>query len=337
MRYGAPDAFWLLIAVAALGGLAAWALLRRPRHLDRLGDPDLVERIADSYSQTRTAIRRGLLVTGLALLCLAAARPQMGGTSVKTKTSGIDVVFALDISKSMLARDVVPSRLQASRRLLEGLMQRMETDRVALVPFAGVAFAQCPLTRDLAAIRVYLRALDPDSIPVGGTAVGRALTVAVELLSGEGKRAQERVVILILITDGEDHDSDPAAAAAAAAAAGVKVFTVGMGSLAGEPIPLYHEDGSLQGYIKDRAGKFVYSRLDEEGLRAMAEATGGLYLPYQGQATLQSLSGALRNLQQTELESSVRRQYDERFQYALGPALLLLALEAWLGNRRRQS
>ena len=110
-----------------------------------------------------------------------------------------------------------------------------------------------------------------------------------------------------------------------------------MGSVAGEPIPLYHADGSLQGYVKDRAGQFVYSRLDEAGLRAVAEKTGGLYLPYQGEATLKTLSGALKQLQATELESSVRRQYDERFQYALGPALLLLALEAWLGDRRRRA
>lgn len=335
MRYGFPDAFWLLALVALLGVATAAALLRRRQHLARLGDPDLVERLTASLSGTRLAIRRVLLVTGLALLCLAAARPQMGGTSVKTKTSGIDVVFALDISKSMLAKDVLPSRLQAARLLLEGLMQRMGTDRAALVPFAGVAFAQCPLTRDLSAISVYLRALDPESIPVGGTAVGRALTVAVELLSGDGKRAQERVVVLI--TDGEDHDSDPAAAAAKAAEAGIKVFTVGMGSVAGEPIPLYHSDGSLQGYVKDRAGQFVYSRLDEAGLQAMADKTGGIYLPYQGDGTLRALSAALGKLQQTELESSVRRQFDERFQYALGPALLLLALEALLGNRRRQS
>ena len=335
MTYGAPDAFWLLVGVAVLGIAATVAVARRRRHLARVGDPDLIERITQSHSPARVAVRRGLLVTGLALLSLAAARPQMGGTSVHTRTSGIDVVFALDISKSMLAKDMLPSRLQAARLLIEGLMARMGTDRVGLVPFAGVAFAQCPLTRDLSAISVYLRALDPDSIPVGGTAIGRALTVAVELLSGEGKHAKERVVVLI--TDGEDHDSDPAAAAAVAAEAGIKVYTVGMGSVAGEPIPLYHADGSLQGYVKDRAGQFVYSRLDETALRATAEKTGGIYFPYQGDATLTALSGALKELQDTELESSVRRQYDERFQYALGPALLLLALEAWLGERRRRA
>jgi len=302
-----------------------------------MGDPDLIARLADSACRKRQAIRRALLVTGLALLVVAAARPQMGGTTVKTRQAGIDVVFALDISKSMLAKDVAPSRLQASRLLLEGLMERMGPNRVALVPFAGVAFAQCPLTRDLSAIGVYLRSLDPESIPVGGTAMGRALSVATDLLTGkEGeKRAQSKVVVLI--TDGEDHDSDPKAAAQAAKEAGVKVFTIGMGSLAGEPIPLYHQDGSLQGYVKNRAGQFVYSRLDEDTLRTLAETTEGLYLPYQGDATLQTLSTALEALERTELESSLRRQYDERFQFALGPALLLLLLEAWLGDRRRNA
>ena len=261
----------------------------------------------------------------------------MGGTSVKTKQSGIDVVFVLDISKSMLAKDVAPSRLQASRLLLEGLMARMGTNRVALVPFAGIAFAQCPLTRDLSAIRVYLRGLDPDAIPVGGTAIGRALTVATKLLTGEASAKRSKEKLVVLITDGEDHDSDPPAAAAAAAAAGIKVYAVGMGSVAGEPIPIYHDNGDLQGYVKDRAGQFVYSRLDETSLRAMAEKTGGLYLPYQGDATLNALTDAIKTLEKTELESTIRRQYDERFQYALGPALLLLMLEAWLGDRRRSA
>ncbi len=315
----------------------AIALARRRQRWARMGDPDLIARLASSASRKRQAIRRALLVTGLALLVLAAARPQMGGTTVKTRQAGIDVVFALDISKSMLAKDVAPSRLQASRLLLEGLMERMGPNRVALVPFAGVAFAQCPLTRDLSAIGVYLRSLDPESIPVGGTAMGRALSVATELLTGEEgeKRAKSKVVVLI--TDGEDHDSDPKAAAQAAAEAGVKLFTVGMGSLAGEPIPLYHQDGSLKGYVKNRAGQFVYSRLDEATLRTLAETTEGLYLPYQGDATLQTLSTALQALERTELESSLRRQYDERFQFALGPALLLLLLEAWLGDRRRNA
>jgi len=302
-----------------------------------MGDPDLIARLATSASRKRQAIRRALLVSGLALLAIAAARPQMGGTTVKTRQAGIDVVFALDISKSMLAKDVAPSRLQASRLLLEGLMERMGPNRVALVPFAGVAFAQCPLTRDLSAIGVYLRSLDPESIPVGGTAMGRALSVATDLLTGQEGQKRAKTKVVVLITDGEDHDSDPKAAAQAAAQAGVKVYTVGMGSLAGEPIPLYHQDGSLQGYVKNRAGQFVYSRLDEATLRTMAETTDGLYLPYQGDATLRTLSTALQALERTELESSLRRQYDERFQFALGPALLLLLLEAWLGDRRRSA
>ena len=343
MRYGEPGALWILLAAALLlgGHLARFAW--RKRRMASVGDAWLIGRLAASSSVPRQVAKVLLLVLAVALLALAAARPQEGGTAVKTRQAGIDVVFAVDISKSMLARDVAPSRLQAARLLIEALLEQMQQDRVALVPFSGIAFAQCPLTRDLSAIRVYLRGMKSDSIPVGGTAVGRAIMQSVQLLAGrredEGgepaaanRRAKERAIILI--TDGEDHDSEPVKAAEAAAAEGIRIYTVGMGSVAGDPIPIYHEDGTLQGYQKDRTGKFVYTRLDEEGLRAVAERTDGLYLPWDSAGgTVTTLSRALGDLQRTELESAVRRHYDERFQYALAPALLLLFLELLLGDR----
>jgi len=340
MRYGAPDHFWLFAIAGLLLVLHVARLLGRRRRLARAGDPELVARLAESTSVPRQVARVLLLVAALSLLALAGARPQLGGTSVKTRQAGIDIVFALDVSQSMDAKDVPPSRLKAARYLLEGLLTRMGPNRVALVPFAGIAFSQSPLTHDISAIRVYLQDLRTDTIPTGGTAIGRALVKAVELLGGdvggEGeaaarpKLASERVVVLI--TDGEDHESEPLRAAELAAREGVRVFTVGIGSVAGEPIPLYHPDGSLQGYLKDRDGKFVYSRLDEETLKSVADKTQGAYLAY-GDGTAEALSLALDELEKTELEASVRRQYDERFQYALAPAILLLLLELLIGDR----
>lgn len=346
MRYGSPESFWLLAAVGALLVLHVVRLARRGRRLARAGDPALIARLTDSASVPMQVLRVLLLCAGLSLLVLAAARPQLGGTAVKTRQAGIDIVLALDVSQSMDAKDVAPSRLLAARYLLEGVLTRLGANRVGLVPFAGIAFPQCPLTNDFSAIRVYLRDLRTDTIPLGGTAIGRAVVQGIRLLGGaepatgeEGpavaqpRLAKERVIVLI--TDGEDHESEPLQAAESAAQEGIRVFAVGIGSVAGEPIPLYHPDGSLQGYLKDRDGKFVYSRLDEETLKAVAEKTNGLYLPY-GEGTADALSKALDELEKTELEASIRRQYDERFQYALAPGLLLLLLEALLGDRVRR-
>ncbi len=347
MRWGSPEASWWLVALGLLLVAYAVRLAWRSRRLASLGARQLVARLTATASLPRQVLRALLLLAGLGLLVVGLARPQLGGTAVNTRTAGIDVVFALDLSRSMEAKDLAPSRLGAARFLLESLLEKMGENRVALVPFAGIAYTQCPLTRDLSAIRVYLGDLRTDTIDRPGTAIGRALVEAVRLLGwrtkGEeeepetaaGRRAQERVVVLI--TDGEDHESDPKEAAALAAKEGIRVFAVGMGSLSGEPIPQYHPDGSLMGYLKDRDGKFVVTQLDDETLRAVAEETRGLFLPYEpGGTTLDALARALAELEKTELESSVRRQYDERFQYALAPALLLLLLEAVMGDRVRR-
>lgn len=340
MRYGHPDSLWLLALAGALLLMMLLHIGWRRRRLARVGDPRLVERLTRSTSVTRQVVRALLLAATMALLALSLARPQLGGTTIKTRQEGIDIVFVLDISKSMLARDLPPSRLQSARLLLDGLLQKMGSNRVALVPFSGLAFTQCPLTRDYSAIRVYLQDLQPGAIPVGGTAIGRALTRALTLLGhGEDDKPKAEVLqaaerIIILITDGEDHESEPLQAAKAAAEAGIRVYTVGMGSITGEPIPIVHSDGSLQGYQKDRKGQFVYTRLDEDTLRSIAEETRGLYVPYDssGQAT-EILAQAIADLEKTELERALRRHYDERFQYALFPALLFLLLEMLLGDR----
>ncbi|MBM4319720.1 MAG: VWA domain-containing protein [Deltaproteobacteria bacterium] len=350
MRWNAPEAFWLLLVVALLAAGFLWRWQRRRTAMLRLGDEKLVLQMAASTSLPAQVGRAVLLLLALVGLVLALARPQLGGTEVRRERQGIDLVLALDISRSMLAQDLRPNRLQAARLVIESLLPRLSGSQIGLVAFSGVAFAQSPLTMDHSAIRVYLQGLDPELIPVGGTALGRAIAESIELLTGKRKmdeaarRGREvrplhraRTQAILLLTDGEDHSSDPLAAAQEAAKEGIRLYTVGLGTASGEPLPIYHPDGSLQGYRKDREGKVIYSRLDEKTLSEVAQATGGAYLPFAGTAPLSMrLFQVLDSLEKEALGKDVRRHMDERYAYPLVPALLLLGLELLIGDRRRR-
>lgn len=350
MRWNAPEAFWLLLVVAGLAAGFLWRWHRRRTLMRRLGDEVLVRRMAETTSFPAQVGRAVLLLLALVGLVVALARPQLGGAEVRSERRGIDLVIALDISRSMLAQDIRPSRLQAARLVLESLLPRLSGSQVGLVAFAGVAFPQSPLTQDHSAIRVYLQGLDPDLIPVGGTAIGRAIAESTELLTGKRKLAEAarqgrelkplrraRTQAILLLTDGEDQQSDPLLAAEEAAREGIHIYTVGLGTASGEPLPIYNPDGSLQGYRKDRNGKVIYSHLDEKTLTEVAQKANGLYLPYHGDQPLKDrLLRVLDSLEKEALGSGVRRHMDERYAYPLVPALLLLGLELLIGDRRRR-
>ncbi len=350
MRWHAPEAFFFLVALALLLLGHLWRWWSRARRMREVGDPGLMGAMAASSSLPAQVGKVALVISALVCIVLAVARPQLGGAEIRSEKRGIDLVLALDVSRSMAAQDVRPSRLKAARLAIEAALPKLAGSRLGLVPFSGVAFPQCPLTSDQAALRVYLQDLEPGQLPVGGTAVGRALAEASELLTGRRKLAEAarmglqleplrraRTQAILLVTDGEDHQSDPLAAAEEAAKDGIRIFTVGMGTVSGEPLPLYNEDGSLQGYQRDREGKVVYSRLDEATLRQIAEKSGGAYLPFEGgRPFAERLADLIGSLEQESLGEGVRRHMDERYAYPLALALLLLALELLLGDRRKE-
>jgi Ca-activated chloride channel family protein len=337
---------WVLLVIPALIGLYGGYWWWKGKVAASLGRP----RLLAWRSGRKQVLRFALLMASLALLILAVARPQWGERQRKVTREGIDLVLALDISKSMLAADVNPSRLRAAKDELIRALEQLRGDRVGLVVFTGVSFAQSPLTGDYGAIRFYLRKLDPEDMPVGGTASGRALLDSVELLTGErlgrageGQTApthekafkRARTQVIVLVTDGEDHQGDPVSAARVAAERGIRVYTVGFGSDKGEPIPVYDKEGRLQGYQKDRRGNTVYTRLNEEPLRQIAELTGGQYFHYEGQGSMaNAITSTLNTLEKEELEALLRVEYEERFPLFLYPGLLLLLLATLLGDRR---
>jgi Ca-activated chloride channel family protein len=263
------------------------------------------------------------------------------------RSRGIDMVIALDFSKSMLARDVRPNRIDRAKAELGRLLAEMDGTRVGVVAFAGETI-EFPMTVDFAAVRLFLRDLGPYDLPVGGTAIGRALTAAQDLFErthtgGRNEPAPSRVVILI--TDGEDHEGDPVEVATRLADQGTRVYVVGIGSEAGEPIPTYARDGTWTGYLRDESGELVLSALTPENegtLSRVAEATGGRYIRAEGGTVgIDELRSEMGRMRQQERDSRRVTVHEDRYALLLFPGFLLLLLEtllpqAWLGRRRRK-
>jgi len=329
-----PRALWLLGAVAALAALAAWRLAGRRALLGRVAGAQAA-RLAPTASAARPAARAGSALLGLALLALALARPQCGTRAELAKRYGVDLVIALDVSRSMRARDVAPDRL--GRALLEvgELVDSLAGDRVGLVVFAGEAFVQCPLTTDYAAARLFLRAVTPESVPQQGSDVGNALQAARQVLEGS-EQGGGRSKVVLLVSDGEDLEGEARRAAAQLGEAGIRVHALAVGTAAGEPVPLLGPDGEVRGYRKDRSGQPVVTRLDRATLEAVTGAASGEVFEIgsadHGPAALRA---ALATLEKGELTSRLTVEYEDRFAYAAWPALALLLLALLLPEGRR--
>lgn len=311
----------------------------------KLGDGNALHMMFSTFSPTRRRIRTVFFIAAAVLLVIAAAQPQWGQTNRPVKRTGVDVVFAIDISKSMLAKDVAPSRLEAARAEIKTVLSQLGGDRVALVVFTAISFAQSPLTTDYGAIRFYVDKLDPNHMPIGGTSLGRAISDSVQLLTGKSsegdsgpamKRAKSQIIVLI--SDGEDHESDPIAAAELAKSNNIRVVTVGLGSPAGDRIPILRPDGTQAGFQRDRSGEIVRSRLDEKTLQDIAQLTNGHYVRYDGQNSVaNAVLGFVDDLEESELELLMKERYRERFYFFLMPAILLLVVGMGLSERRRTS
>lgn len=323
---------WLLagLAVLVVLGLALRAAdRRRRRDLAKIATSTLLADLTRSLSPRRRTVRRALLLGGVGLAFVALARPELGFTWVESKRRGIDVMIAVDASKSMLARDVSPDRLTRAKLGVSDLLERLDGDRVGLIAFAGSAFLQVPLTLDEGAFRRALLALEPGIIPRGGSDLASAIRIAVRAFRTE----KSNFKLLVLLSDGEDLAGDAIQAATEAADAGVKIYTVGVGTSGGELIP----DGDKPGkFVEDTGGKIVKSRLDEQTLREIAERTAGFYAPLgqRGEGVTAVYEKALAPIPEEELASRLRRVPIDRFQWPLALAILLLAIEPLVGDRK---
>jgi len=334
-RLAAPEALWLLAAVAALAALGIVQLLRRRALLGRTAGPQ-ARRLAPRANLARPAGRLGLSLGGLALLALALARPQCGTRAELSRSLGVDVAIVLDVSSSMLAQDVAPDRLTRAKLEVGALLDQLAGDRVGLVVFAADAFVQCPLTSDAAAARLFLRAATPRGLPRQGSDLGQALREAGRVLASSGKVGRTRVVLVV--SDGEDLEGGGAAAAKALGEEGVRIFALAVGTPAGDFVPLVDADGVARGVKKDRKGEAVATRLDLATLRQVADAGGGevfeLDSPDRGPAAIRP---ALDALEKGELQSRLTVRYEDRYALAAFPGLLCLLAALLLRESPRQA
>ncbi len=357
--------YWYLLVIGLLFviGLVLWLVFWRAGALKRLGDPELVARLTASVSPWRRTVKAVILVAGLFLLGGALLRPQFGSEEAELQGRGIDLAVVLDISNSMLVPDVAPDRLTGAVMELNDLLSLLEGGRVSLVPFAGMAYTQTPLTSDFDAVRSYLQSLNPMDIPVPGTAIGRALDVALSTLIGarqaegskeDGKANKESMLeeiveevasfqgakykAILLITDGEDHGSKPLEIAREAADKGIRIFTVGVGSPQGDMVPKIDESGEETGskLADPDTGTLVISHLNESLLKEIASTTDAKYFHYTGQPIAGTIYKEIEGLEKREYEATRVDLRTDRYLWLALPALLLLALEWAMSERRRR-
>jgi Ca-activated chloride channel homolog len=324
---------WLLLAVfgpLALLALQAWSARERKRQLAMMAAPEFMADLTRSHSQIRRTIKNSLLVLGMAAAGVAMARPQWGQLEDRGQAIGQDVIFILDCSRSMLATDIAPSRLDRARFAIMDFVQQHGRGRVGLVAFAGQAFLQCPLTYDYDAFQDALEAVDENTIAVHGTDVGRAINEAFRAF--ENKNGPR---IMILLTDGEDLEKGGERAAELLGAQGAVIFTVGVGTPQGTDIQIRNEQGRLE-WVRDSKGEVVRSRLDETTLRRIAQAANGGYQP------LGSMGEGLARIQAVVKSDNVRgapaaarRLGIDRFHLPLAMMIMLIAAEPLITTRRR--
>ena len=332
MSFGAPIWFWALLAILVLAVLFARAEQRGVTKLREFVSPRLLPQLAATVNRSRRVLRFALVMLGLALAIVSLARPQWGYIYEDVKRKGLDLLFAVDTSRSMLSNDVQPNRLERVKLAAQDLVNQLQGDRVGLIAFAGRAFLQAPLTIDYEAAVESINDLDTKTIPEGGTNISEAINLAVNTFgkSAAGNRA------LIIFTDGEELNGDAAKTAKSAADAGVRIFTVGVGTPQGSLIPINSDDGGTA-FVKDSAGQVVKSKLDEKRLREVAQATGGFYLHLDdGPRTMSQLySQGLANMKEADIDARLGRRPIERYEWPLGAAMLALTMSILIGERKK--
>ena len=306
-----------------------WYLSWKKKAARRFGDVEVVSRLMPGVSRWRSHVKFLLLLLTAASILLALANPQIGSKLEKAQRKGIDLIIALDVSNSMLAEDIQPNRLIRARQSIGKLIDEMENDRIGLVIFAGKAYVQLPITTDYNAAKLMLSTVKPDLVPVQGTAIGAAIETA--MTSFKDDKTGRAIII---ITDGENHEDDAVGKAAEAAKRGIKVFTIGMGSADGAPIPVYRNN-HMEGFKKDQSGTTVITRLDESMLRQIAEAGNGIYVrASSSNSGLTQIFDQISKLDQNTYDTYNYADYEDRFQYFIALAILFMVINFLLNKRK---
>ena len=315
----------LLLLIPVFFIIQALVLKMRTKRIRKFGDEALVKQLMPSYAKAKVWVRLSIFSLGFFFFVIGLSRPQIGAKLKEHETKGAEIMIVLDVSNSMLAEDYSPNRLERAKLAISRLVDKLRDDRIGLIVFAGNSFVQLPITTDYVSAKMFLNSITTESVPVQGTAIGDAINTAIRSFSAQSEKSRA----VIVITDGENHEDDPVAAAKQAAEMGVRIFTIGVGSPEGKPIPM---NGEL---LKDKDGNIVVTRLDESVLHDVAAAGNGVYVRAgNSEFGLNPIIDDIRKMEDEKYSSVVFEEFDEQFMYFLAIALFFFVVEMLIGDRR---
>lgn len=297
----------------------------KKKSIRKLGDISLVSSLMPSVSRSKGWWKVVVFSIAFFFFSIGMSRPQIGAKLKEHRTEGVEIMIALDVSNSMLAEDYSPDRLDRAKLAISRLVDKLRDDRIGLILFAGSSFVQLPITTDYVSAKMFLNSISTESVPIQGTAIGDAINTAIRSFSAQSDKSRA----VIVITDGENHEDDPEAAAKQAYDMGIRVYTIGVGSPEGEPIPM---DGGL---LKDKDGNIVVTKLDEDSLRKIAEAGGGVYVKAgNSEFGLNPIVDSIKKMDEEKFSSVVFEEFDEQYMYFFAIALVFFIIEMLIGDRK---
>lgn len=330
LRFAHPEHLYALTLIPVIILVFIIAIYQRKKLLKRFGEQKLMGKLTNTHSRTKPVIRFILFILAFSFLVIAWANPQIGTRLEEVKREGVDVIIALDVSNSMNAEDIKPNRLERAKQSISRLIDQLENDRIGIIIFAGHAYVQLPITSDYAAAKLFLSTIDSDIIPTQGTAIGAAIELSMKSYAGQDNKHKA----LIIITDGENHEDDAIEAATKANEEGIIIHTIGFGSPDGAPIPVYR-NGVQVDYIKDQEGNTVLTKLNELNLERIAAEGKGQYIrATNNDDGLSRILGQIAGMEKKTFGIKQFTGYEDRFQYFLLAALLLLFITSFFSNRR---
>lgn len=325
-----PDFLYGLLLIPVFGLIIWLNIYFKGKAMKKFGQIDLITRLFPDASTGRIVFKFFIWLLAYTSLIIGLANPQQGSKMEEAKRQGIDIIIGLDVSNSMMAEDIKPSRLERAKQAMSSLIDKLQEDRIGIVLFAGKAYTQLPITSDFTAAKMYISTINTNLVPSQGTAITEAINLGTDSF-GEDEYSKA----IVIITDGEDHEGDAIEAAKQAHEKGINVYTIGMGSVEGAPIPVINEFGQNTGFKSDNNGSTIVTRLNETLLQQIASAGEGIYVRAStSQVGLQRVYDELNKLEKTEFESKSFSDYEDRFQYFLGFALILLILELLFSDKK---
>jgi Ca-activated chloride channel homolog len=330
-RFANPENMYLLLTLPVLILFFIYNEYRKRKAFRRLGDETFVKKLLPDLSKIRPSFKFIILLLAISLATIMLARPQFGSKLEEVKRQGVEVIIALDVSNSMLAEDIQPNRLERAKQAISRLVETLENDKIGLIVFAGDAFTQIPVTTDYISAKMFLSTISPDVVPKQGTAIGSAIDLGIRSFDPVPGKSKA----MIIITDGENHEDDPVTNAKDAAAAGIVIYTIGIGSVEGVPIPIIAN--GKKDFLKDADGNTVITKLDENILKEIVVAANGKYVrANNSNIGLDEIFNDIKKLKKQELEGKMYTEYNDKFQVFAGAVLLLLLADFLIMDRKNR-